>query len=91
MGTAVYAGEGSCSPVDVGKLDIIFDGLIHRCCVSAKTLVLLFLGAIPTPLISDIFEKVDAKILEALCRKGTTDAHGEWTAVFRRLVDTPFS
>ena len=30
---------------------------------------------------------VDATILEALCRKGTTDAHGEWTAVFRRFVD----
>jgi len=41
----------------------------------------------PTPLISDIFAKVDATILEALCRKGTTDAHGEWTAVFRHFVD----
>ena len=30
---------------------------------------------------------VDATILEALCRKGTTNAHGEWTAVFRRFVD----
>ena len=41
----------------------------------------------PTPLISDIFAEVDATILEALCRKGTTNAHGEWTAVFRRFVD----
>jgi len=41
----------------------------------------------PSPLISDIFAKVDATILEALCRKGTTDAHVEWTAVFRRFVD----
>ena len=31
--------------------------------------------------------KVDTTILEALCPKGTTDAHGEWTVVFRRFVD----
>ena len=49
---------------------------------------LAFLGRnTPTPLISDIFAEVDATILEALCRKGTTDAHGEWTAVYRRFVD----
>ena len=43
---------------------------------------LAFLGRnTPTPLISGIFAKVDATILEALCQKGTTDAHGEWTAV----------
>jgi len=75
--------------VDVGKLDIISDGLIHyqmlRFCQKTR---LAFLGRnTPTPLISDIFAKVDATILEALCRKGTTDAHGEWTAVFRRFVD----
>ena len=75
--------------VDVGKLDIISDGLIHyqmlRFCQNTR---LAFLGRnTPTPLISDIFAKVDATILEALCRKGTTDAHGEWTAVFRRFVD----
>jgi len=49
---------------------------------------LAFLGRnTPTPLISNIFAKVDDTILEALCRKGTTDAHGEWTAVFRCFVD----
>jgi len=49
---------------------------------------LAFLGRnTPTPLIFDIFADVDATILEALCRKGTTNAHGEWTAVFRRFVD----
>ena len=59
-----------------------------RCCASAKTLVLLFLGAIlQHPFISDIFADVDATFLEALCRKGTTKAHGEWTAVFRRFDD----
>jgi len=50
---------------------------------------LAFLGHnTPTPFISDIFAEVDATILEALCRKGTTNAHGEWTAVFRRFVDS---
>jgi len=49
---------------------------------------LAFLGSnTPTPLISDILTQVDATILQALCRKGTTNAHGEWTAVFRRFVD----
>jgi len=75
--------------VDVGKLDIISDGLIHyqmlHFCQNTR---LDFLGRnTPTLLISDIFAKVDATILEALWRKGTTDAHGEWTAVFRRFVD----
>ena len=41
----------------------------------------------PTPLISDIFADVDATILEALCQKGTTNAHGEWTAAIRRFID----
>jgi len=41
----------------------------------------------PTHLIPDILAQVDATILEALCRKGTTDAHGEWAAVFRCFVD----
>jgi len=73
-----------------GKFDIISDGLIHyqilRFCQNTR---LAFLGRnTPTPLISDIFANVDATILEALCRKGTTDAHGEWTAVFRRFADT---
>ena len=58
--------------VDVGKLDIYLTvSFTIRCCVSAKTLVLPFLGAIlqhPTG-ISDIFAKVDATIFEALCRK----------------------
>jgi len=59
-----------------------------RCCASVKTLVLLFLGAIlQRPSYSDIFADLNATILEALCRKGTTKAHGEWTAVFRRFVD----
>ena len=65
--------------VDVGKLDIISDGLIHYQILRfyQKTR-LAFLGRnTPTPLISDIFAKVDAPILKALCRKGTTDAHGE--------------
>jgi len=36
---------------------------------------LAFLGRnSPTPLISDILAQVDATILEALCRKGTTNA-----------------
>jgi len=75
--------------VDVGKLDIISDGLIHhrmlRFCQNTR---LAFLGCnTPTPLISDIFAKADATILEAFCRKGTTNAHGEWTAIFRRFAD----
>jgi len=39
---------------------------------------------------SNIFTKVDATILEALSRKGTTNAHGKWTAVFRRFIDMKF-
>ena len=39
------------------------------------------------PLTSNIFADIDTTILEALCRKGTTDAHGEWIAVFRCFVD----
>jgi len=74
---------------DVGKLDIISDGPIHyqmlRFCQNTRR---AFLGRnTPAPLISDIFADVDATILEALCRKGTTNAHGEWTAVFRSFVD----
>jgi len=74
---------------DVGKLDMIFDGLIHyqmlRFCQNTH---LAFLGRnTPTPFISDILAQVDVTILEALCRTGTTNAHGEWTAVFRRFVD----
>jgi len=73
----------------VGKLDIISDGLIHyqmlRFCQNTH---LAFLGRnTPTPLLSDIFADVDATIWEALCRKGTTDAHDEWTATFRQFVD----
>ena len=69
--------------VNVGKLDIISDGLINyqmlRFCQNTR---LAFLGRnTPTNLISDIFADVDATILEALCQKGTTNAHGEWTAV----------
>jgi len=72
--------------VDVGKLDIISDGLIHcqtlRFCQNTR---LAFLGRNnPTPLISDItmIAEAGATILEALCRKGTTNAHGKLTAVF---------
>jgi len=55
--------------VDVGKLEIISDGLIHyqmlHFCPSTR---LAFLGRnTPTPLMSNIFSKVDATILEALC------------------------
>jgi len=75
--------------VDVGNLDIISDGLIHyqmlRFCQNTR---LAFLGRNTlTPLISDIFQDVDVTILEALCRKSTTNAHCEWTAVFCRFVD----
>ena len=76
--------------VDVGKIDIISDGPIHyqmlHFCQNTR---LVFLGRnTPSPLISDIFAKVDATILEALCRKGTTNAHCESTAaVFRCFVD----
>jgi len=80
--------KASAVQVDVGTLDIISNGLIHyqmlrfchyRFCFScAYTL---------TPLISDILAQVDATILEVLCQKDTTNAHGEWTAVFRRFAD----
>jgi len=75
--------------VNVGKLDIISDGLTHyqmlRFCQNAR---LAFLGRNTlTPLISDTLTQVNATILEALCRKGTTKAHDKWTAVFRRFVD----
>jgi len=75
--------------VDVGKLDIIPDCLIHyqmlRLC---QNIHLAFLERnTPTTLISNIFVEVDATILEALCQKGTTHAHGKWTAVFCRFVD----
>ena len=73
--------------VDVGKLDMISHGLIYyqmlRFCQNTH---LAFLGRnTPTPLISDILSQVDATILEALCLKGTTNAHGD-DAVFRRFV-----
>jgi len=60
--------------VDVRKLDMISDGLIHyqmlRFCQNTR---LAFLGRNTlTPLISDI-AKVDATILEALYRKGLID------------------
>jgi len=75
--------------IDVGKLDIISDGHIHyqmlRFC---QNTLLAFLGRKPpTLLMSDILAEVDATILEALCRKGTTNAHGKWNAVFRHFVD----
>ena len=60
----------------MGKFDIISDGLIHyqmRFCQNTR---LAFLGRnTPTPFISDIFAKVDTTILEALCRKGTTETY----------------
>ena len=66
--------------VDVGKLDIISDGFIHyqmlRFCQNTR---LAFLGRnTPTPLISDIFAKVDATISEALsrCHEPTLMANG---------------
>jgi len=54
---------------DVGKVDIISDGLIHyqmlRFC---QNTCLAFLGRnTSTPLISDILPQVDVTILEALC------------------------
>jgi len=74
--------------VDVGKLDIISDGLIHyqmlRFCQNTR---LAFLGRkTPTPLISDIFAEVVVTILEALCREGTTNTHGEWMLSFAALL-----
>jgi len=78
--------------IDVGKLDIISDGLIHyqMLCFCQNTRV-AFLGCnTPTPLISDILAQVDATILEVLCQKGTTSAHVEWTAVFRCFADMKF-
>jgi len=65
--------------VDVGKLDIISDCLIHyhmlRFCQNTR---LAFIGRnIPTPLVTDIFADVDATILDVLCRKGTTNTHGK--------------
>jgi len=75
--------------VDVGKLDITSDGLIHyhmlRFCQNTRLAFLERNTPTVTPFISDIFADVDATILEALCRKGTTGAHGEWTAVYRRF------
>jgi len=75
--------------VDVGKLNIISDGLFHyqmlRFCQNTRR---AFLGRnTPTPLISDILAEVDDTILETLCRKGTNNADGEWTAVFRCFLD----
>ena len=89
MGEQFVQEKAATVQVDVGKLDIISDGLIHyqMLCFCQNTR-LAFLGRnTPTPLMSDIFTKVDTTILEALCRKGTTDAHGEWTVVFRHFVD----
>ena len=58
--------------VDVGKLDIISDGLIHYLMLRfCQNTCLAFLGRnTPTPLISDIFVKADATILEALMANG---------------------
>ena len=59
-----------------------------RCCASARTLVLLVLGRnTPTPLISDILVQVDATILQVIYPRGTTNAHGGWTPVFRCFLD----
>jgi len=73
----------------VGKLDIISDRLIHyqMLCFCQNTRLAFFGRNTPTPFISDVLADVDATILEALCRKGTTNVYGEWTAVFRRFVD----
>jgi len=38
-------------------------------------------------LLTPHFAQAGKGAVEALCRKGTTDAHGEWTAVFRHFVD----
>jgi len=66
MGAAVCSGEGICIdsavPVDVGKLDIISDGVIryqmlHFC----QNTRLAFLGRnTPTPFTSDSLAQVDA-------------------------------
>jgi len=71
--------------VNVGELDIISDGLIHyKMLRFYQNTRLAFLGRkTPTPLISDILAQVNATILQTLCRKGTTNAHGAWTAFFR--------
>ena len=74
MGEQFVQAKTAAIKVDVCKLDIISGGLIHyqmlRFCQNTR---LAFLGRnTPTPLISDIFADVDATILEALCRKGTT-------------------
>jgi len=65
--------------VDVGKLDIISDGLVHyQMLPFCQNTSLAFLGRnTPTPLISNIFADVDATIFEALCWKCTTDAHDD--------------
>jgi len=52
---------------------------------------LAFLGRnTPTPLISNILAQVNITTLEALCRKCTTNAHGEWTVVYRHFADMEF-
>ena len=68
--------------VDVGKLDIISDGLTYYQMLRFdQNTRLAFLGRNTlTPLISDTLTQVNATILEALCRKGTTNAHVKWTA-----------
>ena len=87
--TRFVQAKAAAVQVDVGKLNIISDGLIHyqmlRFCQNTR---LAFLGRITlTPLTSDILAEVDSTILEALCRKGITNAHDKWTAVFYRFVD----
>jgi len=71
--------KASAVPVDVGKLDIVSNGLIdyQMLCFFQNTRLAFLERNNPTPLISNILAEVDATILEALCRKGTTNANGE--------------
>ena len=69
----------STTTINVGKLDIVSNGLIdyQMLCFFQNTRLAFLEHDNPTPLISNILAEVDATILEALCRKGTTNANGE--------------
>ena len=62
-------GKAAAGQVDVGKLDIISDGLIHHqiLCFCQNTCLAVPWCNTSTPLISDILARVDATDLEALC------------------------
>ena len=75
--------------VDMGKLDIVSDGLTYYQMLRFyQNTRLAFLGRnTPTPLIFNIFAEVDTTIFEAFCENASTNAHCEWAAVFYRFVD----